>query len=284
MKQVKIKTIKDDNFILQLNALYSIFRNTENNEKIEFNLEQACWLCPIVLLPVSAYIQKTDSEYIKSSQETVNAYLNAICFPRGVNSVTNFEKLLQDKKSYTPISVLERNKEAEREDLEGMFSGMIYKLLGSTPGIQSAIYQPIAELVTNIFEHSGDDRGFIFGQYYPSKKFLDICIVDRGRGLAKTYEEAKNLSLTDEQAIVEVLQGHSTKNSNERGFGIRTSKNIVCKCFDGHFAIISGSHAFVASKDKEQLVALPNFYWQGVIISYRINRPSGAIDITKYLE
>lgn len=284
MKQVSIKTVKDDNFILQLNVLYSIFKNIENGEKIGFDLSKAQWLCPIVVLPIAAYIQKNNSCHTKSELDVVNGYLSAISFPGGINSVTNFEKAIQKYKSYTPISVLERDKEKEREDLESMFSNMIYKLLGAIPGAQSAVYQPIAELVTNIFEHSRDDRGFVFGQYYPTKKFLDICIVDRGRGLAKTYKEEKNITLTDDQAIEEVLRGNSTKNSLERGFGIRTSKNIVCKCFSGYFTIISGSYAFVASKDKEQLVYLPDFNWQGVIISYRINQPNQAIDITPYLE
>jgi len=285
MKNVTIETTRDDNFILQLNVLYSIFKNIENGEQINFDLSNVKWLCPIVILPISAYIRKNEgSGYTKSEVDNVNKYLNTICFPDGINSVTNFQKTWQDHRSYTPISVLEKDKEKERENLETIFSNMIFKLLGSVPGIKSAVYQPIAELVTNIFEHSKNDNGFIFGQYYPNKQFLDICIVDRGRGLAKTYEEEKNIRLTDDQAIEEVLKGHSTKNSSERGFGIRTSKSIVCKCFDGHFTIISGSYAFIASKNREQLVSLPNFYWQGVIIGYRINKPDQAIDITPYLE
>ena len=79
---------------------------------------------------------------------------------------------------------------------------MIYNVLGSVSGAKNAVYYPITELVTNIFDHSKQNKGFIFGQFYPKKNYLDICIVDCGRGLAKTYEEEKGLKLSDSDSIV----------------------------------------------------------------------------------
>ncbi len=35
---------------------------------------------------------------------------------------------------------------------------------------------------------------------------------------------------------------------------------------------------------KERVVSMPDFYWQGVIIAYRIPKPDGSIDISPYLE
>jgi hypothetical protein len=146
------------------------------------------------------------------------------------------------------------------------------------------VHYPITELVTNIFDHSQQDKGFIFGQFYPKKNYLDICIVDCGRGLAKTYEEAKGVKFTDSEAIVEVLKGHSTKPSIERGYGVRTSKQVVCDCLGGEFILFSGSAALVADKNGRKIVSLPDFYWQGVVAAYRIPKPTGSIDITPYLE
>lgn len=87
----------------------------------------------------------------------------------------------------------------------------------------------LAELVTNIFEHSKKDTGFIFGQFYPNKNYLDICIVDFGRGFATAYKEEKGLNLSDSDAISEAMRGNSVKPEKERGYGIWTSKKLYAR-------------------------------------------------------
>jgi len=284
MKNIPILDPKNDNLIQQFGILYSIFTNVGEKEKIHFDLSKTRWLCPIIILPVAAYIAKTNSTFAQSKNETAKAYLNAIRFPKGISSASEFEKYVQETKTYVPISILRRDKGVERENLESMFSGLMYRILGSVSGAQNAVYYPIAELVTNIFEHSKDDVGFIFGQYYPKKEYLDICIADTGRGLAQAYKDETGLELTDGQAIEEVLKGHSTKSQQERGYGIRTSKKVVCEGLDGNFIIASGASALVASQSSEKLVSLPDFYWHGVIVAYRIPKPKGGIDISGFLE
>jgi len=181
--------------------------------------------------------------------------------------------------------VLTRGGGVDRERLEALFSEKIYETLGSISGAQNAVCYPIAELATNIFEHSKKDLGFIFGQFYPKKDYLDICIVDCGRGFARAYKEEKELDLTDEKALIEAMEGNSVKKDKERGYGIRTSKNVVCNALKGGgFILISGSCALVSVGQRERLVSLPNFYWKGSIIAYRIPKPTGPIDIYQYLE
>ena len=70
----------------------------------------------------------------------------------------------------------------------------------------------------------------------------------------------------------------------ERGYGIRTSKNVVCKALGGSFTLISGNAAYLVEQHEERMVRLPEFHWPGVIISYRIPQPMGKIDIMPYLE
>lgn len=284
MKKVEINNPKNDDLIQQFGTLYSTFTNVSEKEKVQFDFSKTHWLCPVIALPIAAYIAKTDSTLIPSENEQTRKYLDTVHFPKGINSANEFEKYVHQTKTYVPISVLDRNKGAERENLESMFSSLIYRLLGSTVGAQNAVYYPIAELVTNVFEHSKDDTGFLFGQYYKKKEYLDICIVDMGRGLAKAYKDETGLEFTDGQAIEEVLKGHSTKSQQERGYGIHTSKRVVCEGLGGSFIIASGSSALVSSQSSEKLVSLPDFYWQGVIVSYRIPKPNGSIDISGFLE
>lgn len=284
MKDITISDPKNDNLIQQFGTLYATFKNVGKGEKINFDFSHTRWLCPVILLPIAAYITKTGSAFRQSKNKATEAYLDAVHFPKGISSVSVFEKYIQETKTYVPISVLERNPGVERENLESMFSSLIYRLLGSVPGAQNAIYYPITELVTNIFEHSKDNLGFIFGQYYPKKEYLDICIVDMGRGLSQAYKDETDLTLTDSQAIEEVLIGHSTKPQQGRGYGIHTSKKVVCEGLGGDFILLSGATALISSQSSEKLVSLPYFYWQGVVVAYRIPKPKGGIDINGYLE
>lgn len=284
MKGIIIPKPNNDLLVSQLGAFYGAFKNVSFGKKLEFDLSLLDWVCPLLILPISAYISETQSE-IKADHCDIKNYLEKISFPGGVSSMSSFQQQIQKNKTFIPISVLHKEAIDDRERLESLFSEKIYEVLGNVSGAQNAVCYPIAELATNIFEHSKKELGFIFGQFYPQKEYLDICIVDCGRGFARSYKEEKGLDLTDEQAIIEAMKGNSVKKEKERGYGIRTSKNIVCKALKGGgFILISGSSAFVATEKGERLVSLPDFYWQGTIISYRIPKPTGPIDISKFVE
>lgn len=280
MKVIKVVNPKNDSLFQQLVAFYSIFKNIPPNETINFDLSQLQWAFPLLILPISAHIQNTKSKFIVPKSSQVASYLSAIRFPEAVSSVLEFQKML----SYIPLSILKRDNPKERGKIESCFAEMVYKVLKPTVAAQNAIYYPLTELVTNIFEHSKEDIGYLFGQYYPKKEFLDLCIIDKGRGLARSYKEEKNLNLTDKEAIKQVLMGRSTKPDLERGYGIRTSKRIICEGLGGSFILLSGEYALFSSKKQEKMIFLPKFYWQGVVISYHIPRPKRPINITLYLE
>lgn len=145
-------------------------------------------------------------------------------------------------------------------------------------------FYPITELVANIFQHSKRDEGWLFGQIYRKKKFFDLCIIDRGRGLKKAYKEELNIEMSDEQAIEEAMKGVSIKPDHERGYGIRTSKKLVCEGMGGSFIMLSGKSALLAERQGQKLISMDNFDWKGVIIAYRIPFLSKGIDITPYIE
>ena len=286
MRNVIVPRLKSDSLAHQLVSLYGTFKNASPRESLFFDFSQINWTCPLLMLPIASYINSTKSDFISGDNSNVKSYLSAISFPKGIDSISEFEQQIQKFKSYIPISVLKKEKYEEREKLQGLFESMIYKILevGEIQGIRNAIFYPVLELAGNIFEHSKTVKGFIFGQYFPKKNYLDICIVDQGRGLASAYLEEKDLKLSDDAALEEVMKGHSTKPDKERGYGVRTSKRVVCEGLGGEFLLLSGSAALISAKSKEKIMSLPNFYWQGVVIAYRIPRPTMPIDISPYLE
>ena len=283
MKKIIIPKPKNDSLIAQLESLYKTFINTQHRENLNFDLSLLNWVCPLLILPVSAYINSTRSN-CEINYSPIKSYLEKMSFPNGVNSISSFQRQIQKYKTFIPISVLKKEEKVSRERLESILEEKIYKTLGNVSGARSAVWYPMSELITNIFEHSKEDSGFIFVQFYPQKRYLDICIVDCGRGFAKTYEEEKKLKFSDEDAILEVIKGNSVKKDISRGYGVRTSKDVVRKALKGGgFIMISGSCALISVGKKEKLVSLPNFYWQGVIIAYRIPKPTGAVDYLKYM-
>ncbi len=286
MREVLIPKLKNPSLISQLSSLYETFKNVPKDENLNFNLDQLIFTGPLLTLPICSYIKTTGSTYSINDASNIKSYLNTIKFPNGVNSVSEFARQIQKTKNYIPISILHKENPMERERLESLFANMVYKTVDKTgiEGIGNVIYYPISELVANIFDHSKDDKGFIYSQFYPTLNSLDICIVDRGRGLTAAYKQEKNRDLSDENAIAEVMMGNSTKPDKERGYGVRTSKQVVCEALGGEFILLSGSSALVSAKKRERLIALPNFFWQGVIIAYRIPIPTNPIDISPYLE
>jgi len=284
MQKIIVKSPRGNSLASQLVSLYNSFKDLSFNEPRNFDLSNIDWFFPLLVLPLCAHINCFKSQFSKNENNPNHSYLDTVSFPLGVDSVSVFQQQVQAHKTFIPISVLKREKGPDRERLESIFSMIVYKTLGSVPGAQNAVHYPITELVTNIFDHSKQDRGFIFAQFYPKKNYLDICIVDCGRGLSKAYEEEKSLKLSDADSIVEVLKGHSTKPSVERGYGVRTSKRVVCECLGGEFVLLSGAAALVVNERQERMVELPGFFWQGVIVAYRIPKPAGPIDISPYLE
>jgi len=283
MREVNIPNYKSDMLSQQVLALYNSFKNIDNGEKVNFNLADVSWAYPLVVLPLAAYIHSTGSTFTFGNSP-VRSYLENISFPKGADSVSAFQHQTQKGKNFVPISVLKKDAREQRERLETLFLEMIYKILGNTKGTENAIYYPVAEFVSNIFDHSKKDEGFVFGQLYQNKNFLDMCIVDSGRGLANAYKEENQETLSDVDAIRRALEGYSTKRDKERGYGIRTSIRVVCEALKGEFVLLSGNAAFLSFDGKKRIVNLPDFYWQGVIISYRIPKPTHPINITPYIE
>ncbi|MFH1537106.1 MAG: hypothetical protein ABID45_03900 [Patescibacteria group bacterium] len=283
MKEIIIPKPNNDSFLAQLKSLYSALEGVSSDDSVNFNFSKLKWMYPLLILPLSAHINSTKNAIHKIDNKDIEAYLNIVKFPKGIDTITRFEHEQQKRKNYIPISVINRIKK-ESNDLENMFLEMVSKYIGTNPGMKNAVFYPITELVGNIFEHSKQNKGFLFGQYYPRKKYLDICIVDCGRGLAGAYKEEKKLHFSDKKAIKQAMKGNSTKPYKDRGYGLHTSRDIICRVINGDFIMISGSAALISSSKREILVNLPRFHWQGTIIAFRIPKTTKAIDIYPYLE
>lgn len=284
MQKIIIPNPKNASLLAQLIALCQGLQKNDLTKKSEIDLKLVGWFYPFLTLTLGSYINKTKSNFDLSSADQIQQYLNIIKFPKGISSISEYSKSIQQFKNYIPISTLRKKDGKEREDLEYLFLTLIYKNLENIEGTKNAVYYPITELLTNIFEHSQAEEGYLLGQYYPKKNYLDICIADTGRGLKQAYLDDKKIHLSNIEALIEVMKGNSTKPSKERGYGVRTSKRVICQALKGEFIMLSGNAALYATNQKEEIINLSDFSWPGVIIAYRVPKPDKSIDITPYLE
>ena len=160
MRNVIVPKFKNDSLVGQLVSLYGSFKNASPKESLFFDFSQISWTCPLLILPIASYINATQSDFTVGNDDNVKSYFNAINFPKGIDSISEFERQIQRLKSYIPISILNKERYEEREKLQGLFESMIYKVLevGMLQGVRNAVSYTILELVGNIFEHSKEDR------------------------------------------------------------------------------------------------------------------------------
>lgn len=281
MKTVLIPKSKSESFVHQLECFYKIFKNLPTNNKVSFDLSHIDWGTPLVLLPIAAYLHETNSNYISPSSKKVKEYLESIKFPQGVRTLS----ALQNSKSFVPISLIESAKGVETQsEILYSFLNLIHKVANRSQLTKSAFFYSPTELINNIFEHSGKNYGLVFAQTYSSKGYLDICIVDTGRGLAKSFEGKNGGRISDCLAIQMAMSGESTKPGTDRGFGLRTSKKMICKGFNGEFTLISGNACLLSNNPEDKLFQLPGINWQGVILAARLPFPKAPVEYLKYIE
>ena len=114
-------------------------------------------------------------------------------------------------------------------------------------------------------------------QFYPSNKYLDICILDNGLTLMGSYKKHKYNVKNDLEAVSKAHSGLSTKNK-ERGRGIPTSYDMIIKGLKGEFCLMSGNGLILNNK----LIEMPVSY-NGTVIAIRIPSKKKNFIYSKYI-
>ena len=278
-KNVKVINPINNSIEAQLIVLFDTFSQINNTEDICFDLTEINWIYPVLILPICAYIYENKSQYILPENEQALHYLNTINFPIGITSIPENCR----KQTYIPIVFLQKLDDNNKEKLESWFQELVYSKMNIKSN-KNIIFTPISELITNIFEHSNKKYGWVLAQLYPNLNFVDVCIIDTGRGIRKSYEDEKNLKFNNNiEAFHKLIEMESSTPGKDRGYGIYSSKNIICD-LHGSFILISDNIAWNINSSNSIITEITNFTWQGVIAGYRIKFPTNPIDIYNYVE
>ncbi len=277
-----------DNFGSPLNILSQFafqFHHDGTNEPAFFDLSRVKFISPLLLCGISALcdqIIETGTEVKINSGEGISDYLETICFYAGLNphnfSLTELDDKLKSfhNKTYLPITIFPVSTNPTniqiREKTLSSINQILKAQLNLSGDIQNAIFYLVSELSQNVSDHSGAKFGKIMAQFYPSKNYLDLCIVDSGKGFFKSFLENGRLRPDNHlDALNLALMGESTKdNAITRGFGISTSRKMLVEGLKGKIFIWSGDAFYYRDLEREEIVHSIGNIWNGCYIALRI--------------
>lgn len=255
-----------DNLLAQLKAVLKAAKTFEVGKDTTLDLTDFRWASPLQVLPLAILVNQNRARtfsYPKNAD--CDSYLQFIGFPKGKTSLSlgnNHIPILEfPTKADDPII---------SNDPNSQLFHLFAKYVGATPNSLGWIANAISEMVDNIQQHAKVNTAYILAQFYPGKKFLDICILDTGISIPGSYE-AHNIEFkSDGEAVMKALSGVSTRKEGGRGKGLPTTMEAVSNLFGGEAVVMSRKGvAIVGSKMKIDILE-SSIGWQGTLLLLRI--------------
>lgn len=237
---------------------------------------------PIMILPIAALVSEKSIDFTLPKNKNCAEYMKYFNFPNGS---TEFK--LSSK--YIPICKFFATKNdqvalAKKSKILKNLIGICLDKLGSPGGSVNALTLSIYEIISNIEDHSAAKYGWINAQYYPKKKYLDVCIADRGITINGRYKEAGKYLKNDQEALKSALSGESVKPEIIRGSGLPTFIKMITGGFKGEIVIISGDAIAYANKDKSPVIKKLTVRWDGTVVAFRVPKNMKRIDYAQYID
>lgn len=139
------------------------------------------------------------------------------------------------------------------------------------------------ELTSNIYDHSKFSKGLVMGKSY--ENFKEIGFMDDGITIPTSLQEGNYSFENDCEAILEAINGLSTKNELgfiERGTGLNNTINITTNGCDGSALICSGGGLVFICKNEVHIKDISKTPINGTLISLRMDLKE-KVDIYNYL-
>lgn len=288
--------VKDDRLIDGLTPVVRIMSQIEGtaDQAVTIDFTDTRFISPVFALSLIIYLSRCGKQV---SFKNVPEYLERIEFGNGgikpdMMRQTEFLAELEKYASKTYIPIINfaagRNSDA-KEAVSSIIENIIIQQLSIQSNVANGLKYMIDEILDNITEHSESDRGYIFAQAYPTKGFLDVCIADRGVSLLGSYEKLPDNEISsDIEAIKAANRGLSSKNlpdAENRGFGIRTSKQMLIQGLGGQYLMISGSSLYIKTLNLDSFYSMPHgLRWNGTIVALRIPYHSSSFNYIDYIE
>lgn len=286
------------------NQILCVFDSVEKmnslNDPCNLTVDISAWnfLSPFVYLPISAYLLDLENRgfVVKIIFPSNSSYLKTILFYKGMPLNNNWKEILDDfaLKTYVPITIIPVEGEIDskqRESLMTLIEQIFFMNSVLSVKFKTPINYMIAEMVDNIVNHAKANKGYIMLQSYPTKGYIDICIVDRGMSVLGSYLNNSKFTnvLSHKDAMQEAINGSSTKDlpdNESRGYGISTTKHMLVDGLKGYYYLYSGNAFYVRDYRNDNILELQEEKaWRGTIVFLRVpNVIPNNFDFYSYTE
>ncbi|MDD1772883.1 MAG: ATP-binding protein [Methanomassiliicoccales archaeon] len=227
---------------------------------------------PSNLLPILIFIRKAPPgiPIVPPDDPNVNSYLWYMQSDLGAEN--------RNKQNYLPVVSLPK--------VESECAPILNKIydLGENAGGKNAFRYLIGELVDNIYQHSLFKNALIMVQKYPRNEEMHLCIIDDGITIRGSLANA-GMILDDDQAIIDAIQGASSKNDDERGKGLGSSMKLLTEGYRGNVLILSGGGAVHYDEEGAMRYLLSDMYkYEGTMISMIIPLTTAEVNVFDYAD
>ena len=170
-------------------------------------------------------------------------------------------------------------------DIAELLMNTVISHLNTDKSVADMINFAFGEMVDNVINHSGaPDTGIACAQYYKTRKYVDVCIVDCGKGIPSSmssnpsYGELSNTQLLEKAFERETGEWFGVPSFGTEhvsgGMGLYLSARIM-KTIGGIIWVVSHDSAIEISKDATK--GISNMYYPGTAIVMRFPDASDPI-------
>lgn len=250
-----------DELINNLEELESAVHNSDS----QVDLCKVKFVTPLAILPLVTFAYHNNIAITCSEKDgNVLNYLATIGFPNGL---TELEKT---RKGYLPIT---RLPPIEDNTVLGEYEDRILSqavALECADSFKNSLKYLTSELVNNVNEHAKTGHYWLLAQYWANKNTCEIVMADCGIGYRKSYIGTSFEVNNDKEAIINALEGKSSKHPQERGYGVPTIANMFVNGYGGKLVIISGDSGIYYKQNERKELRLKS-YWQGSLVGINFN-------------
>ena len=225
------------------------------NDEI-INIDSCRFLSPTVVLPLMSWV----FNYDKKIKEHVNPVTN--------EHLLKILGLIKHNTTTLPFRRIEKAKDNSTELTKDILHIMDYPK-ENDQALKFIFY----ELITNVYDHSNFNKGFVIGQNYPNVDTADFCFMDNGISIPGSFENYGYSFDNDCDAIIKAINGLSTKDEKayvDRGTGLNNTVSIVTNGGNGSVLIVSGTGLVQVTKNRIIARTIPEDYLKGTLISLRL--------------
>lgn len=245
---------RDEKIGSAFNHLFQVINKTESSESnnLIWDFNSTSFFHPFFLAPLVIYKQRSEKSIeCRNISSYIKSYFDLIHFddPLLISEEMDLGDILSPyiDRSYIPVckfSLCNSNVDA----LQSVLQKVIEKQSRADSKITTPLSYFLGELICNMLQHSYGQYGYIFSQYLNKREnSIDLILADDGITIYGSYVNSGRyvdlIGDNEAEALKLANEGYSTKDLPEtenRGFGISTSKSMLVNGLGGSFFMLSG--------------------------------------------